>query len=107
MRQLSLSHASGIANSLAGAHRININLILTCFVNASEENSGRQVRHSFTKEKRYLLKLVEARQWGSDQLICFLHGPGGSGKTTVIDVVINMHVHTAMKLKILNSLPEQ
>lgn len=32
--------------------------------------------------------LVEKDRRGSDQLICFLHGPGGSGKTTVMDLLM-------------------
>jgi ABC-type molybdenum transport system ATPase subunit/photorepair protein PhrA len=31
--------------------------------------------------------VVTALAIGLNQLICFLHGPGGSGKTTVIDLV--------------------
>jgi hypothetical protein len=31
--------------------------------------------------------LVERNRINSDQLICFLHGPGGSGKTTVISLL--------------------
>ena len=42
----------------------------------------------FAREKRLLEKLVEKQRRGSEQLICLLHGPGGSGKTTVIDLVM-------------------
>ena len=44
-------------------------------------------RHNFVIEKRKLRLLAEAGKRGTDQLILFLHGPGGSGKTTVIDLV--------------------
>ena len=45
---------------------------------------------SYIKEKKRLQALAgsQNRASGSDQLICFLHGPGGSGKTTVIDLVV-------------------
>ena len=32
--------------------------------------------------------LIETNRRNSNQLICFLHGPGGSGKTAVIDLVM-------------------
>jgi len=45
-------------------------------------------RHAFIVEKKKLQILAETHRRGLDQLICFLHGPGGSGKTTVIDLVM-------------------
>ena len=33
-------------------------------------------------------RLVEVTKRGSEQLVCLLHGPGGCGKTTVIDLVV-------------------
>ena len=45
-------------------------------------------RHYFVMERKRLKTLTEVRKRGSEQLILFLHGPGGSGKTTVIDLVL-------------------
>jgi PIF1-like helicase len=39
-------------------------------------------------EKQRLRTLVHNNKRESDQLICFLHGPGGSGKSAVIDLVV-------------------
>ena len=46
------------------------------------------VNLAFSREKRKLEVLVEKDKRGSDQLICLLHGPGGCGKTTVIDLLL-------------------
>ena len=43
---------------------------------------------AFSREKHNLEQLVERERHGSDQLICLLHGPGGCGKTTVIDLLM-------------------
>ena len=48
----------------------------------------RQASLAFSREKRKLELLVEKEKRGSDQLICLLHGPGGCGKTTVIDLLL-------------------
>jgi hypothetical protein len=45
-------------------------------------------RHYFVTERTRLQTLTEVRKRGSEQLILFLHGPGGSGKTTVIDLIL-------------------
>jgi hypothetical protein len=49
---------------------------------------GEAVRHSFVTEKRRLKRLADVMKRTSDQLICLLHGPGGSGKTAVIDLLM-------------------
>ena len=66
-----------------------------CYDNLDEMiNDGmsqRQTRnHEFLSEKHKLQLLVDyqSRRGDANQLICFLHGPGGSGKTTVIDLVM-------------------
>jgi hypothetical protein len=46
------------------------------------------MRHVLVSERRKLSKLADVKKRGSDQLLCFLHGPGGSGKTTVIDLMV-------------------
>ena len=58
--------------------------VLSFFRDAESDGSR---RHTFVKEKKLLNRLVEVRRRGSDQLVCLLHGPGGSGKTTVVDLV--------------------
>jgi DNA replication protein DnaC len=63
--------------------------VLGFYRHASTTNSrGQGVRHLFTSEKSRLEKLAEVRRRQTDQLICLLHGPGGSGKTTVIDLMM-------------------
>lgn len=66
--------------------------VLTFFSDASQDDSfGRGFRsryQPFFSEKIRLERLVEQQKRGDDQLICLLHGPGGSGKTTVIDLVM-------------------
>ena len=39
------------------------------------------------QNKKQLERLVGRRRIKSKQLICFLHGPGGSGKSTVISLL--------------------
>jgi len=56
-----------------------------------DDATGRGFRsqdRSFLREKLALERLTEKRKRNSDQLICFLHGPGGSGKTTVLDLML-------------------
>jgi hypothetical protein len=44
-------------------------------------------RHPFVFERRMLELLADVAKRRKVQLVCLLHGPGGSGKTTVIDLV--------------------
>ena len=68
---------------------IFISFILSLYREASESLSGlRRDRGVFVKEKKNLETLVEVERRNSVQLISFLHGPGGSRKSTVIDLVI-------------------
>ena len=62
--------------------------VLSFFRDATIKGEGQQNRSRFLKEKKRLETLVERKKRHSDQLICLLHGPGGSGKTTVIDLVM-------------------
>jgi Helitron helicase-like domain at N-terminus/PIF1-like helicase len=51
--------------------------------------SGRtNARSRYSNEKKKLEKLVHRQTWKNNQLICFLHGPGGSGKSALIDLVL-------------------
>ena len=43
---------------------------------------------AYLREKQKLKKLGDNDRRDSDQLICLLHGPGGCGKTTVIDLLL-------------------
>ena len=43
---------------------------------------------TFLSERQKLKILLETNRRGSNQLVLFLHGPGGSGKTTVIDLLM-------------------
>ena len=52
------------------------------------EEIGRHPRRIFDRERKRLRFLTGANKRGTDQLISALHGPGGCGKTTVIDVVM-------------------
>jgi hypothetical protein len=64
--------------------------ILTFYIGAPQptESRVRGQRHSFITEKKRLQLLADVRKRKSDQLICLLHGPGGSGKTAVIDLLM-------------------
>lgn len=59
------------------------------FYNDSEgELFSQRDSKKFKHEKKQLQRLVEVTKRGSEQLVCLLHGPGGCGKTTVIDLVV-------------------
>jgi PIF1-like helicase len=45
-------------------------------------------RSRYNKERYKLQMLVHNATWKSDQLICLIHGPGGCGKTVLIDLVL-------------------
>jgi Helitron helicase-like domain at N-terminus/PIF1-like helicase len=49
------------------------------------------------KEKDKLRILAHNKSRETDQLICFLHGPGGSGKTAVINLLL-LYAHSFCKL---------
>ena len=51
-------------------------------------HGDRSASLAFSREKRKLELLVDKERRGSDQLTCLLHGPGGCGKTTVIDLLM-------------------
>ena len=53
---------------------------------SSETESGHNTRNQVFLSERLKLKiLLETNRRSSEQLILFLHGPGGSGKSTVVD----------------------
>ena len=59
--------------------------ILSYYENAVEV---REARSQCKFEMKQLKILLHNDKWESNQLICFLHGPGGSGKSAVIDLVV-------------------
>ena len=63
--------------------------VLTFFSDARIAQATHGVGVPFQQAKKMLAKLVEKQRRKSDQLICLLHGPGGSGKSTVIDLVMD------------------
>lgn len=62
------------------------------FYNDAEDELDELGEHGqnskFKHEQRQLKQLVEERKRQSEQLVCLLHGPGGRGKTAVIDLVL-------------------
>ena len=74
------------------AFEIFVGTFILTFYNAEAASFSRGDRTNilaYAREKRKLRKLVEwERRKGSDQLICLLHGPGGCGKTAVIDLLL-------------------
>ena len=81
--------AAGLDNGQRRAFEIVAGtFVLSFYCDGEGQPEQRSWRSQFVKEKRRLQKLVEKQKRGSDQLICLLHGPGGCGKSTVIDLVI-------------------
>ena len=63
--------------------------VLTFYDEAKRDNNrSAHTRSVFVNEKTKLEQLVESQRMNSNQLILFLHGPGGSGKSTIIDLVL-------------------
>ena len=69
--------------------------VLTFYEDASPSDGneiGRGMRNLlspyFAERKKLCLLSERHRRGNDDQIILFLHGPGGSGKTTVIDLVM-------------------
>ena len=62
--------------------------VLSFYNDAEDELGERGQNARFKHEQRQLKKIVEVRKRQSEQLVCLLHGPGGCGKTAVIDLVV-------------------
>ena len=65
--------------------------VLTYYEDASTaniDNEDRSVRHNFIDNRKQLELLADERKRGGKQLIGLLHGPGGSGKTTAVDLIL-------------------
>jgi PIF1-like helicase len=58
--------------------------------------ANKEARATCKSESKRLRTLVHNNKWKSNQLICFLHGPGGSGKSAVIDLVV-LYAHSFCK----------
>ena len=71
---------------------IMASFILTYFKDAGKNNEemtshDNQSRTKFVRERKLLCQLAELRN-DTVQLICCLHGPAGSGKSTLIELVL-------------------
>ena len=71
---------------------ITASFVLTYFKDAGKNNEemtshANQSWTKFVRERKLLCELAELRN-DTVQLICCLHGPAGSGKSTVIELVL-------------------
>ena len=71
---------------------ITASFVLKYFKDAGKNNEEMTTRDSqsctkFVRERKLLCQLAELRHY-TEQLICCLHSPAGSGKCTVIELVL-------------------
>ena len=71
---------------------ITASFVLTYFKDAAKNNEemtqcDNQSQTKFVRETKQLCQLAELSN-DTEQLICYLHGPAGSGKSTVIELVL-------------------
>ena len=71
---------------------ITASFVLTYFKDAGKNNEEMTTRDNqsqtkLVRERKLLCQLAELRN-DTEQLICCLHGPAGSGKSTVIELVL-------------------
>ena len=63
--------------------------VLTFYDRAKNEEEGRATRGAHYVLERKKLEAMRNLKKKEENLVCFVHGPGGCGKTTVIDLVRN------------------
>ena len=78
---------AGLDNLQCRAFEIFAATFVLTFYNDAAQTGSRQQTLRFRREKKLLETLSDKTRRGSDQLICLLHGPGGCGKTTVIELL--------------------
>jgi len=83
---LSWAEAAQLDTYQKRSFEVIIAAFLLTFFNVEDEDSPQDsaVRRKFRRSRQILRRL---KGGSNDQLICLLHGPGGSGKSTVINLV--------------------
>ena len=108
-QEILVSPANGTANSIVNwaimcqlddkqrrAFEVITGYYILSYIYSIPDLYGEDIVTAQIKEEQKRLEILVGRQKiGSDQLICFLHGPGGSGKSTVIGMLqcYSQHYH--------------
>ena len=79
---------AGLDDRQCRAFEIFAATFVLTFYKDAETGCSRTETLKFRKQRTLLRTLADKTRRQSDQLICLMHGPGGCGKTTVIDLVV-------------------